>query len=259
MTPELWNVEEPEKILALHRAYLDAGSQIILTNTFGGSSVKLKKFGLSGRTSELNQAAARLARQASAGKAFIAGDIGPTGELMRPMGPLTFEEARASFLEQARALADGGVDAIWVETMSDLNEAKAAVEGAIEATGLPVFCSLSFGRRGRTMMGVTAKQAALELWPLGLTAIGANCGEGLEMVPNVLSQIREALPEAILIAKPNAGMPKLIRGETVYDVEPFEFGRRMAEFIDQGARVVGSCCGSSPVYIAELSKTIRLG
>ena len=143
--------------------------------------------------------------------------------------------------------------------MSDLSEAKAAVEGAREATGLPIFCSLSFGRRGRTMMGVTAKQAALELWPLGLTAIGANCGEGLEMIPDVLSQMREALPEAILIAKPNAGMPKLIRGETVYDVEPLEFGRRMAEFIDLGARVVGSCCGSSPAYIAELSKNIHWG
>jgi 5-methyltetrahydrofolate--homocysteine methyltransferase len=256
MSPELWNVEQPNKILALHRAYLDAGSQVIMTNTFGGSSIKLQKSGLSGRAREFNLAAAGLAHQASAGKAFIAGDIGPTGELMKPMGTLTVEGARASFLEQAAALAEGGVDAIWVETMSDLSEAKAAIEGAREATDLPVFCSLSFGRRARTMMGVTPKQAALELWPVGLTAIGANCGEGLEMISFVLSQMREALPEAVLIAKPNAGMPKLNRGETVYDVDPVEFGSRMIEFIDLGARVVGSCCGSSPEYIAELSKRI---
>ncbi len=192
--------------------YLEAGSQIILTNSFGGSRIKLEKFGLGERSVEMNLAAASLARQACRGRAYVAGDIGPTGELMKPMGPLTYEAAVQAFSEQAAALAQGGVDAIWVETMTDLSEAKAAVVGARQATELPIFCSLSFGRKARTMMGVSARQAAQELWPLGLSAIGANCGEGLEMIPEVLRQLREAAPEAPLIVKPNAGLPRLVGG-----------------------------------------------
>jgi 5-methyltetrahydrofolate--homocysteine methyltransferase len=250
--PELWNAERPEQVLKLYQAYLDAGSQIILTNTFGGSRIKLAKTGLAERTHELNLAAARLARQAADGNAYVAGDIGPTGELMAPMGTLTYEKALETFSEQAKALAEGGVEAIWVETMSDLAEARAAVTAARQETNLPVFCSLSFGRRARTIMGVTPSQAALELWPLGLTAIGANCGEGLEMIPEVLAQMRQALPEAILIAKPNAGLPKLVDGKTIYDLEPAQFASRMSGFVEQGAQIIGSCCGSSPAYISEL-------
>jgi 5-methyltetrahydrofolate--homocysteine methyltransferase len=148
------------------------------------------------------------------------------------------------------------VDAIWVESMSDLAEARAAVLAARQATDLPVFCSLSFGRKARTMMGVTPKQAVLELWPLGLSAIGANCGEGLEMIPEVLAQMRQALPEATLIAKPNAGLPKLVDGEAIYEMEPAEFAGRMAEFIGLGARIVGSCCGSSPAFISALTERV---
>jgi 5-methyltetrahydrofolate--homocysteine methyltransferase len=250
--PELWNVERPEQIIALHQAYLQAGSQIILTNTFGGSRIKLDKFGLGERVRELNLAAARLAQQASQGKAFVAGDIGPTGELMQPMGPLTPEAAFQAFAEQAAALAEGGVDALWVETMTDLSEAKAAVAAALQAADLPVLCSLSFGRKARTMMGVSAKQAAQELWPLGLSAIGANCGEGLEMIPEVLRQMGETLPGAPLIVKPNAGLPRLVGGQTTYDLAPGDFAAQMKEFISLGARVIGSCCGSSPAYIAAL-------
>jgi 5-methyltetrahydrofolate--homocysteine methyltransferase len=254
--PELWNIERPEQVLALYLAYLDAGSQIILTNTFGGSRLKLAKTGLAERVHELNLAAARLARQAAGDAAYVAGDIGPTGELMAPMGPLTEELAFEVFSEQAAALVEGGVDALWVETMSDLAEARAAVTAARQAGDLPVFCSLSFGKKARTMMGVTPKQAALELWPLGLTAIGANCGEGLDMIPEVLAQMRQTLPEATLIAKPNAGLPKLVGGQTVYDLLPDEFASRMARFVDLGAQIVGSCCGSSPAFISALAKRV---
>jgi 5-methyltetrahydrofolate--homocysteine methyltransferase len=250
--PEQWNVERPEQIVALHRAYLEAGSQIILTNTFGGSRIKLDKFGLGDRIRELNLAAASLAKKASQGKTFVAGDIGPSGELMQPMGPLTYEAALQAFAEQASALAEGGVDLLWVETMTDLSEAKAAVAGARQVTDLPVFCSLSFGRKARTMMGVSAKQAAQELWLLGLDAIGANCGEGLEMIPEVLRQMREVLPDAPLIVKPNAGLPKLVAGETTYDLTPADFANQMKEFVTSGAQIIGSCCGSSPAYIAAL-------
>ncbi len=254
--PELWNAERPDQVLALYLAYLDAGSQIILTNTFGGSRLKLGKTGLAERTHELNLAAARLARQAANGLAYVAGDIGPTGELMAPMGSLTYEQAQEVFSEQASALAEGGVDAIWVESMSDLAEARAAVTAARQVTDLPVFCSLSFGRKARTMMGVTPKQAVIELWPLGLSAIGANCGDGLEMIPEVLAQMQQALPEAILIAKPNAGLPKLVDGKAVYDMEPAQFATRMAEFVELGAQIVGSCCGSSPAFISALADRV---
>jgi 5-methyltetrahydrofolate--homocysteine methyltransferase len=173
---------------------------------------------------------------------------------MKPLGNLTYELALEAFTEQAAALAEGGVDVIWVETMSDLQEASAAVTAAHQATQLPVFCSLSFGRRARTMMGVSPQQAAEKLWPLGLAAIGANCGEGLEMIPDVLRQMRAALPRAVLIAKPNAGLPKLVQGQTVYDVGPEQFGGRMQEFIALGAQVVGACCGSSPAFIREIAR-----
>ena len=255
--PEVWNIERPEQILALHDAYLDAGSQIILTNSFGGSRIKLGLVGYGDRAPEFSRSAAALARRAAGGRAYIAGDIGPTGALMAPLGKLTFAEAVETFSEQARALAEGGADLIWIETMMDLEEARAAVAGAREATDLPVFCSLSFGPRGRTMMGIRASQAAEELWPMGLAAIGANCGDGIDVIEPVLRQMRQVLPDAPLIAKPNAGMPRLVGGQTVYDMEPSDFGEHVSEFIALGARVVGSCCGSNPAHIAATTAAVH--
>jgi 5-methyltetrahydrofolate--homocysteine methyltransferase len=255
--PELWNVEHPEVISKLYQAYLNAGSQIILTNSFGGSRVKLDKSGVGERVKELNRAAARLAREAAQGHAFVAGDVGPTGELMPPLGKLTFEDAEATFAEQARALVEGGADLIWVETMMDLNEARAAVSGARQATQVPIFCSLSFGPRGRTMMGVSASQAAEVLWPLGLAAIGANCGDGIDVIEPALSQMRATLPTAPLIAKPNAGMPKLLGDRTVYDMGPTDFAKRIPGFVSLGAQVVGACCGSGPDHIAAIASVLQ--
>jgi 5-methyltetrahydrofolate--homocysteine methyltransferase len=255
-SPKLWNDERTEAILALHQAYIDAGAQVILTNTFGGSRIKLAKQGLVDRVRELNLAGAALARQAAGRRAYMAGDLGPTGELMEPYGRLTFGAAVEAFAEQAALLAEGGVDAIWIETMTDLEEAKAAVTGARRATELPIFCSLSFGPKGRTMMGNSARQAAQELWPLGLDAIGANCGEGLDVVEIVLNQFREALPNAHIITKPNAGLPKMVAGQTVYDTGPGLFADRLVEFSHQGARILGACCGSSPEFIAALARRL---
>ncbi|HEX7973545.1 MAG TPA: homocysteine S-methyltransferase family protein [Anaerolineales bacterium] len=257
VAPELWNVKQPEQIIGLHRAYIDAGSQIILTNTFGGSRIKLGKLGLAERSRELNLAGAALARQAANGRAYVAGDLGPTGELMQPFGPLTFDRAVETFSEQAAALAEGGVDALWIETMTDLDEARAAVTGAHQATGLPVLCSLSFGRKGRTMMGVKAGQAAETLWPLGLAAVGANCGEGLDPVEEALRQMAEALPGVPLIAKPNAGLPKMVAGKTVYDVPADAFAIRLSKFATLGAKVVGACCGSNPEYIEAMTAALH--
>jgi len=267
--PELWNVERPDAVCSLHRAYLDAGSQIILTNTFGGSRIKLERAGgLGSRIAELNRAAAALARKEADGKAYVAGDIGPTGELLAPYGVLSEDEAADVFAEQALALADGGADLIWIETMTDLGEARAAVVGAHRATDLPVFCSLSFGRSGRTMMGVTPRDAVETLWPLGLDAIGANCGEGVGMITPVLTEMRQALfdgqsrrrfsdlPRPVLIAKPNAGLPHLENGVTVFDLSPEELAAHVSHFIELGAQVIGACCGSSPGHIAAIAAVV---
>jgi 5-methyltetrahydrofolate--homocysteine methyltransferase len=262
--PELWNVENPDAVRALHRADLEAGSQVILTNTFGGTRLKLGRAGeLGARTEELNRAAAALAKEAADGRAYAAGDIGPTGELMAPYGLLSYEEAVDIFAQQARALVEGGVDLIWIETMSDLDEARAAVEGTRQVTDLPIFCSLSFGRGGRTLMSVTPAQAVETLWPLGLTAIGGNCGHGVEVMEPVLTQMRTALKDVFgskrfpLIAKPNAGLPRLENGATVFDLGPADLAAHVPHFVEWGAQVFGACCGSSPEHVAAIAAVLQ--
>ncbi|MBN1438585.1 MAG: homocysteine S-methyltransferase family protein [Anaerolineales bacterium] len=254
--PEAWNTAHPRRIAEVHRAYVDAGSQIILTNTFGGSRIKLAKAGLGERAEEINRAAAVIALEAAGGDAFVAGDIGPCGEMMEPLGALGFAEAVDNFARQARALAESGVDLLWVETMMDLEEARAAVAGAKQASGLPVFCSMSFGAGGRTIMGVSAAQALEALKPLGPAAFGANCGEGLDVMDAVVGQLLALAPGIRLIAKPNAGLPRLAGGQTVYDVGPQEFARRIGALVKRGARIVGGCCGSNPDFIAAVARAI---
>jgi 5-methyltetrahydrofolate--homocysteine methyltransferase len=255
--PELWNVERPDVIRGNYRAYLDAGSQVFLTNSFGGSRIKLERAGkLGDRVAELNRAAAVLAREEAAGKAYVAGDMGPTGELLAPYGLLSYEETVEVYAEQALALVEGGADLIWVETMTDLNEAQAAVEGARQVTDLPLFCSLSFGASGRTMMGVTPAEAAETLWPMGLTAVGANCGEGIEPVVRALTEMRAAVPQAVLIAKPNAGVPRLEDGKTVFDMGPEEMAAHVPHLVELSAQVIGGCCGSTPGHIAAMARAV---
>jgi 5-methyltetrahydrofolate--homocysteine methyltransferase len=262
--PGLWNVERPDAVRALHRAYLDAGSQVILANTFGSNRTKLERAGgLTERIEELNRAAVRLAREEAGTGAFVGGDMGPTGELLAPYGLLSYEEAVDVYAQQASILADSGVDLLWIETMSDLNEAQAAVEGIKQVSDLPVFCSLSFGRGGRTMMGVTPALAAETLWPLGLTAVGGNCGEGVEVMTLVLTQMRTALDEMAgagqyaLIAKPNAGLPHLEDGKTVFDLGPEALAAHVPHFLELGAQVIGGCCGSTPEHIAAMVRIYR--
>jgi 5-methyltetrahydrofolate--homocysteine methyltransferase len=256
---EAWVLERPEEILALHRAYLAAGSQLILTSTFGGTRPRLQRAGIEARVPEINRRAAELAREAAGDEVYVGGDIGPTGEMMQPLGSLTYDRAVEVFSEQAAALAAGGVDCIYVETMSALDEARAAVSGARQATDLPVFCTFSFDTRGRTNMGVTPAQAAEAMAGLGAAAVGANCGHAPEDVLEILPQIRQAVPGLFLIAKPNAGIPRLVKRQVVYDAGPERMAELAREYVALGASVVGACCGSSPQHIAAIGRVLPPG
>jgi 5-methyltetrahydrofolate--homocysteine methyltransferase len=256
MAPERWNLENPDAIRALHRGYVEAGADLILTNTFGGSRLRLEMEELGDRVYEINVAAARLAREIAGDRVLVLGDMGPTGQLMEPMGTLTYDVALDVFAEQAGALADGGADAILIETMSDLNEAKAAVEGARRATDLPILVTMSFDTHGRTMMGVKPGDAARELWGMGVDAVGANCGRTLSENLEAIRQMREVLPEATLMAKPNAGLPRMEGSESVYDVTPEIMAEYAEKFAALGVKIFGGCCGSTPGHIKAASDAL---
>jgi 5-methyltetrahydrofolate--homocysteine methyltransferase len=253
---EAWVLEQPEVIRTLHRAYLEVGSELILTSTFGGTRTRLRAVGLDNRVAEISRCAAELAREVCGDDVYVGGDIGPTGEMLVPLGKLTYDGAVDAFAEQADALAAGGVDCIYIETMSDLNEAKAAVQGAQQACSLPVFCTFSFDTRGRTSMGVSPSQAAELMASLGVSAVGANCGHAPEELLDLLPKIREAAPDAYLIAKPNAGVPHMVQRRAVYDATPERMAELALGFVELGARIVGACCGSSPAHIAAIRAAV---
>lgn len=253
---EAWILERPEEIMRLHRAYLEAGSEVILTSTFGGTRARLKAAGLDLQAAEINRQAAELARQV-ADDAYVAGDIGPTGEMMAPLGQLTHEGAVEMFAEQAQALGAGGVDFIYIETMSALEEAKAAVEGARSGCDLPIFCTFSFDTHGRTSMGVSPAEAAQTMAELGVPATGANCGHLPEELLEILPQMHEAASDAYLIAKPNAGVPRMVKRQVVYDASPERMATLAGRYVELGARIVGTCCGSSPAHIAAISEALH--
>ena len=256
-SPEFWNVLHPDRVAAVHEGFVAAGSDIILTNSFGGTRHRLKLHRAEDRVAELNHAAAQVARAAAedAGRpVLVAGSMGPTGELIVPLGALTPDEATAAFAEQAQALAEGGVDVLWIETMSSAEEVAAAVAGAA-ATGLPIVVTLSFDTNGRTMMGITP-QAAVELFaglPTRPLAFGANCGTGPgQLLAAVLGLGDAAGGEAILVAKGNCGIPEYRDGQICYSGTP----EVMAEYArlarDCGARIIGGCCGTTAAHLAAM-------
>jgi 5-methyltetrahydrofolate--homocysteine methyltransferase len=257
--PERWNLENPDAIRDLHRGYVEAGADLILTNTFGGSRPRLRVEGLEDQTHEVNLAAARLAREVAGDQVLVLGDIGPTGQLLEPLGVLTYDGAVAGFAEQAAALAEGGVDAILIETMSDLNEAKAAIEGTRQVTDLPILATMSFDTHGHTMMGIKPAQAAQELWALGVDVVGANCGRTLSENLDAIQQMREALPEATLMAKPNAGLPRMDGTQSVYDVTPDIMVDYAQQFAALDVKIIGGCCGSTCEHIAAVAQALRNG
>ena len=258
--PEAWNVLHPDRIRAVHRGYIRAGSDIILTNSFGGTRYRLKLHNLQDRIYELNRAAAQNARaeaDAAGRPVLVAGSMGPTGELLAPMGSMTFDDARAAFAEQARGLAAGGADLLWVETMSDLEEARAAVEGARAVSDLPIAATMSFDTNGRTMMGVTPAQAVQTMKAWGLVAVGANCGNGIEEIEGVIHAMHREAPEVRLIAKANAGMPQWRHNELLYDATPPVMGRYARRVHALGACFIGGCCGNGPDHIVAIAEALR--
>lgn len=258
IAPESWNIDNPGAIVDLHRSYLDAGADIVLTNTFGGTSIRLERHQLQNKVKPINEAAARIAREAAGSRGFVFGDIGPTGAMLKPYGKITYEEAVATFREQAEGLLSGGVDAILIETMSDLNEARAAVEGARQVSqDIPILVTFSFDTHGRTMMGVTPEKAAKAIWPLGVTAMGANCGRTLSETLTAIEQMRAAVPEAMLMAKPNAGLPHASQGDIVYDVTAEVMADYARRFTSQGVKIFGGCCGSTPEHIQAIAQALK--
>jgi 5-methyltetrahydrofolate--homocysteine methyltransferase len=258
--PELWNVEKPEEIEAVLEAYAAAGANFLTTNTFGGTAGRLAMHGLEDRLEELNKAGAVIARKVADrhSNCFVMGDIGPSGELMEPMGTLTLELGKALFAAQIRALVAGGIDAILIETMSDLSEVEAVVAAAQEvAPGMPIIATLSFDTNLRTMMGVKPGMAIKHLAGLGVRIIGANCGRGTDEMSQIAKELVEARPDGVfIITQSNAGLPKLQGDEFIYDGTPEEMARYAKEMKDLGVNIVGSCCGSSPEHTQAISTAI---
>jgi 5-methyltetrahydrofolate--homocysteine methyltransferase len=254
--PEVWNLTQPDVIRRIQRGYLEAGSRIIMTNTFGGNRLRLGLHGLSERVDELNRTAAILARaevKAAGGTALVAGDIGPSGEIVQPLGTLDYDIAVDVFREQAASLIAGGVDLIWIETMSDLNEIKAAIEGVRKVSpSIALVATMTFDTRGHTMMGVSPEQAVEALIAWGADAVGGNCGNGPDELLPVIARMHAADPDAILVAKSNAGMPELVDMRAVYRADPATMAAYAVQMRDAGARIVGACCGSSPDHLRAM-------
>lgn len=259
-SPELWNVERADDIRRVHRGYIQAGAQIVLTNSFGGNRYRLGMHNLADRAAELNQAAAALARleaDAAAHPVVVGGSMGPTGQMLEPLGTLAFEDAAAAFEEQARALVAGGVDVLWIETMSDLEEVRAALEGCRRvAPDMPIVATMTFDTKGRTMMGVTPERALQTLSEFNVVALGANCGNGPDEIEGVIEKMHAAGPSVPLIAKANAGLPHIVDGQPVYDATPAVMGDYATRVRALGANIIGACCGSTPDHIRAIAQSL---
>ncbi len=257
--PEQWAREHPIDLAAIHAAYVEAGADILLTCTFGGSSLKLSRAGLAGETEAVNWALARVARDA-APDAILLGDMGPCDEMIEPLGDKTTDEVRRSFVRQAAGLADV-VDGFLIETMSDVNETVLAIEAVRQTVpGKPILASMTFkkdfnGRTFHTIMGVDPEQAARRLTEAGADAVGCNCGYGIDDMIDIVSQMAAAT-SAPIVAEPNAGMPRLVGDRTVFDQTPEAMAAKVAQLVSAGARIVGGCCGTTPEHIAAMKAAI---
>jgi 5-methyltetrahydrofolate--homocysteine methyltransferase len=258
VAPEEWVIDEPEHVRELHRRFVAAGSDLVLTCSFGGTSLRLADERLAGRAVEVNRRAAELAREAVGDDVLVAGSLGPTGHLTEPLGPLTRALAVATYAEQARALADDGVDLLVLETFFSLDEGLWALEGITSVSDLPLVVSYSFDQGTKTMMGLTPTVVVEAFAPLGVAAVGANCGKSLDDTDRIVEELLAAADGLPLWVKPNAGVPRMVRDAVVYDAGPDDVARHLAGYAAQGARIVGGCCGSTPEHIAATARTVGL-
>jgi 5-methyltetrahydrofolate--homocysteine methyltransferase len=254
-SPELWNIEKPSLVTDIHRKYYEAGSDVVHTNTFGGNAVKLADKGLSDKMEIINGEAAKLARDACPAGKFVAGDIGPTGKLLKPLGDLVIEEAEEAFFRQGRALVKGGVDLISIETMFSLDEALAALRAAKRLGDVPVIAALTFNRTRKgffTMMGEGVTQAVSAFERAEADVIATNCSLGSRDMIDLTKELRGATSKPILI-QPNAGKPVTLKGVTSYQQTPAEFAQDGKEIKNAGADMIGGCCGTNPEFIRALA------
>ncbi len=260
--PELWNDTHPGIVRGIHKGYFDAGSDLVETNTFGGTRLKFGHYGIPERTRELNVTGAQLARSVCPPGRYVAGSIGPTSQIPQPYGDVSEDELYANFKEQAEALAEGGVDLFAVETMMFPDEAKMAIRACKDATGFPVMATMFFQYeeahdRDRTMWGDSPADVAVQLLEFGADVVGMNCGRGPDRAAAILREMR-AVTDAPLIAYPNAGMPIVRDGRTTYELGPDEMAAGYPPILDVGGRlIVGACCGSTPTHISRIAEVMR--
>jgi 5-methyltetrahydrofolate--homocysteine methyltransferase len=259
--PESWCVSHPQEVKGIAEAYIAAGADMVETNSFGGSSLRLESYHLADKVREFNLAAAALARQAMGNKGYVAASVGPTAQFVKQEGgKATPEQFYESFKEQMIALAEGGADALCIETMSSLVEAVQAIRAAKENTKLPVLCTFTFNAKPRgffTIMGVTPEQAAKEAVAAGADVVGANCGNGIANMIEIVRKMHEAVPEIPILVHANAGMPVVEDGKTLFKETPEFMASRVEELIQAGAKIIGGCCGTTPEHIAAIAKAAR--
>lgn len=261
--PESWNVTQFDIVKKIHKSYLEAGADIILTNTFGGNKIKLEKLGYGKNLEEFNKRAVQIAlesaddyKRANQRQVFVAGSVGPTGEILEPYGPVKNEEAYEAYQKQIKVLASSGVDLIILETFYDLNEIKIALKAVKENSDLPVFASMSFEESLKTIYGITPEKAIEILFQEGADGVGANCGSGPEILYQIISRMR-TITDAPLLVEPNAGIPYMVDNKVVYPATPQEMAEYTEKFIQLKVNIIGGCCGTTPEHIRAIAQKVK--